>query len=166
MLQTTVPNLQQSTERLLGLLRHEALLLATSKECLLGVHHALRTGDLTALQAAQPHQEKLAADLRDASARRTVAADDLANTLGIPGGDVALTDLADRLPPPLARQLRDVRDTLRNVVAEVVELQRANANLVHTLRSYFRGVLSGLAAADAPSTTRYGPTGGRLQTIG
>lgn len=166
MLPTPVPNFQQATERLLGHLRHEAALLSTSKETLLGVHHALRQGDLKALAAAQPHQEKLAADLHDASARRATVADEMAGSLGLPRGNPSLTDLADRLPPTLAKQLREVRDQLRAVVAEVVELQRANANLVQTLRSYFRGVLSGLATAETPSTTRYGPTGGRLQTIG
>lgn len=164
--QTPVANFQQVTERLLGHLRHEELLLQTSKETLLGVHHALRKGDLGALHAAQPHQEKLARDLHEASARRGLAAEDLAAALGLPPAGLSLTDFADRLPPTLGKQLRDVRDRLRDVVAEVVELQRANANLVQTLRSYFRGVLSGLTSAETPSPTRYGPTGGRLQPVG
>lgn len=164
--QTPVANFQQLTERLLGHLRHEEFLLQTSKETLLGVHHALRKGDLNALNAAQPHQEKLARDLHDASARRGVAATEIAVALRLRPDGLSLTDIADRLPPTLATQLRDIRDKLRDVVAEVVELQRANANLVQTLRSYFRGVLSGLTSAETPTPTRYGPTGGRLQPVG
>ncbi|QEL13795.1 flagellar protein FlgN [Limnoglobus roseus] len=166
MLPTSVPNFQQLTERLLGHLRQEELLLRTSKECLLGVHDALRQGDLNALQVAQPHQEKLAADLRGASEQRATAATAISQSLGLSGGNVTLSELADRLSPTLARQLRDARESMRDALADVVELQRANANLVQTLRSYFSGVLSGLSSADAPASTRYGPTGGRLQTVG
>ncbi len=153
------------TERLLGHLRHEESLLHVSKECLTAVHHALRQGDLKALDAARPQQEQLAADLREASQARAQVAAELAISLGLSPQNPALGDIADRLPLAPGRELRAVRDDLRAALGEVVELQRANANLVQTLRSYFRGVLSGLTTPEA-SSTRYGPTGGRLQTTG
>lgn len=163
---TPAPNHQQLTERLLGHLRHEESLLHASKECLTAVHHALRQGNLKALDAARPHQEILAADLHDAAQARGQVTAELAQSLGLPPENPSLGELADRLPVAPARELLAVRESLRVVLNDVVELQWANANLVQTLRSYFRGVLSGLTTPDVPTTTRYGPTGGRLQTIG
>jgi hypothetical protein len=75
-------------------------------------------------------------------------------------GEPTLTALVAKLPETAA-DLRAARDRLRALAADLAASQDRNANLIVHLRSYFRGVLSGLAAPDAPA--RYGPSGGRLE---
>jgi FlgN protein len=156
-------DLQQMTNRLRDLLVREEEVLKNSRESLTRVHLALRRGDLESLDTARVEQERLAADLRDLSTGRMDAVRILAHAVGVPVERPALTEIADRLPSAQATELQSLRARMRTTVGEVVELQKTNANLVQTLRSFFRGVLSGLTAPETP--TRYGPTGGRLQSI-
>lgn len=162
--QKTPPNdLQKMTSRLRDFLLREEEVLRHSQESLSRVHKALRRGDLVSLDTARVEQERLASDLRELSTGRMDAARILAHAVGVPVESPALTEIADRLPTGLATEIQTLRDRMRSTVGEVVELQKTNANLIQTLRSYFRGVLSGLTAPETP--TRYGPTGGRLQSI-
>jgi hypothetical protein len=124
------------------------------------VYGALRRGDLAAVVATQPAQESLAAALRDAGTARLAAAGELAADLGLPPDGLTLATLAARLPEPWAAELREVRNRLSAVVAEIAAVQGRNANLIAHLRSYFRDTLIALTAAGSP--VRYGPSGVRL----
>lgn len=159
----TNSELQVLTDRLSDFLRREEEVLRGSQESLRRVQQALKQGDLDSLHQARIEQERLTADLRDISTGRMDAVRVLAHAVGVPVLNPALTEITDRLPSGSAEELRLMRDRLRATVSEVVELQKTNATLIQSLRSFFRGVLSGLSGPEAPA--RYGPTGGRLQSI-
>lgn len=148
------------TASFVQLLHTEERLLGEAREGLLGVHESLRRGDFAALEAVRPQQELLASALRDAESRRTELACELAAVLGLPANQLTLRALAERLPGPVAGELEAARERLTAATAALADVQRRNANLVGHLRSFFRGVLADLTAADGP--VRYGPSGGRL----
>lgn len=126
------------------------------------LHAALRRGDLSGFD--RPALEVAAADLQTTTAARNAAAAPLAEAVGLPAAGLTLSALADRLPDPWAAETRAARDRLSGVAAELADLHRRNANLACHLRSYFRGVLSELTAADAPG--RYGRSGGWMAPAG
>jgi hypothetical protein len=144
-------------DSLLRHLRDEEALLRESLALLTGVSAALRAGDLGAVAAAQPAQESLAAALQAVHAARLAPVEALAAAVGLPGEGLTLGVLAMRLPEPWADQARKARDRLIAVAAEIAAVQGRNANLIAHLRSFFRGALRALTAADAP--VRYGRSG-------
>jgi hypothetical protein len=125
------------------------------------LHAALCRGDLSGARATCSGQQQLATALHDAAAARAVTATNLARELGLPGEGLTLSALAAKLPAELAADVLAARTRLSALTSELVAIQARNANLISHLRSFFRGVLSGLPAADAPP--RYGPTGRRLE---
>ena len=147
-------------DSLLDQLRAEETLLGETLVCLTGLTDALRRGDLAAVHAARPRMESQAAALADRARCRTAAATSVAAAIGLPAANLTLAILAGHLPDPTAAGLLAARDRLANLVAKIAEYQRRNANLIRHLRSYFRGVMAVLAAADAP--IRYGPSGANL----
>ena len=156
-------HLKELTQRLREYLRREDAFLQESKEALARVHQALKHGDLAQLDQARIEQERLAAELREVSTQRMDAVRVLAHAVGVPMEKPALKDISERLPTDSATELLEIRERLRATVSEVIALQKSNATIVQSLRSFFRGVLSGLSAPETP--TRYGPTGARLTTI-
>ena len=148
-------------DNLLDQLRAEESLLGETLVSLTELTDALRRGDLATVNAARPRQESLATALADRARCRTAAATSLAEAVGLPATtNLTLAVLAAHLPDPTAKGLLASRDRLANLVAKISEYQRRNANLIRHLRSYFRGVMAVLAAADAP--IRYGPSGANL----
>jgi hypothetical protein len=139
--------------------REESLLRATLTG-VTAVCAALRRGDLAAAFDASA-QQALAPQLRETADDRTAAATALAREVGLVGEVLTLTALAAKLPAPHAAELLAARERLAALTAEVSAVQARNANLITSLRSYFRGVLSDLTAPDAP--LRYGPSGSRLE---
>jgi flagellar biosynthesis/type III secretory pathway chaperone len=155
--------LRDLTRRLRENLTREDAFLQESKVALARAHSALKHGNLAQLDQARIEQERLAAELRDVSTQRMDVVRVLAHAVGVPMDSPSLKDISDRLPPESARELLEIRDQLRSTVREVITLQKSNATIIQSLRSFFRGVLSGLTAPETP--TRYGPTGARLTTI-
>lgn len=143
-------------QALLVRLQAEEEVLQSGRQVVLKLYTTLRKGDIPAVEALWPDHERLAADLSARAAERESAAAALAAALGLPA-TATLAQLAEPLSPPLAEAVLAARARLRAVAGQVGQFQSANANLIAHLRSYFRGVLSGLTA-DPPSP-RYGPTG-------
>jgi hypothetical protein len=121
---------------------------------------ALCRGDLVAITELTLLQKSMAVSLQDAAEARSASATELARELGLPAQDVTLGALAAKLPEPLAGELRAARDRLTALTTELADVQRRNANLIGHLRSYVRGVLATLTAAEAPA--RYGPSGSQV----
>lgn len=147
-----------SPAELLDHLADEERLLAESLAGLLKLTAALRSGDPVAIADATDGADLLAAAAADRATARQLAADELAQAVGLPAG-ATLAALAAALPGHAAALL-DARARLAGLAAEVRAAERRNANLVRHLRSYFRGVMAVLTAADAP--TRYGRTGANV----
>ena len=145
-------------------LRAEEELLAESRTVADVVYAALRGGDLAAVTAAVSRQQALADAMAEAGTARTAAAVALAHSVGLPDNGLTLNLLAANVPAPFAADVLAARERLTALTAELGALQTRNANLLGHLRSFFRGVLSDLAPADAPA--RYGPSGGRLTPPG
>ncbi|MDB5307478.1 MAG: FlgN protein [Gemmataceae bacterium] len=148
------------TADLLDHLRDEESLLREALASLTDLFAALRRGDLNAVNATRPRQESLAAALSHRHPTRAAAAARLAEAVGLPPADLTLSILAAHLPSDAASGLLAARDRLADLAAQLKEYQRRNAILIRHLRSYFRGVMSALAGADAP--VRYGPSGSSL----
>jgi hypothetical protein len=142
---------------LLDHLRAEEDLLRSALDSLTALNAALRRGDIAAVGGARPQQEALAAALVESHSARAAVAAALAGAVGLPPYGLTLSAVADRLPENAAVELRAARDRLAALAAGVRGVQLRNANLIHNLRSYFRGVLAAFTAADAPA--RYGPGG-------
>jgi hypothetical protein len=128
------------------------------------VHAALRRGDLAAVAAAGPHQEAAAAALRAAEADRAAACAEVARAVGLHPDGLTLAAVAARLPDPWAGELAAARARLAAAAHDLAAQQARNANLIRRLRSFFRGVLPSLTAADAPG--RYGPSGAPVDPAG
>jgi hypothetical protein len=152
---------QPPTDALLRHLADEEALLRAALANALALHDALRRGDLPGAQTAARQQGPLAADIAAAGVRRAAAAAALAFTLGLPADGLTLAALAARLAPDLAAGVQSARERLVAVTTDLTAIQARNANLLNHLRSYFRGVLSGLIAPDAPR--RYGRSGCGLE---
>ena len=150
------PSPRPLVQALLARLLAEEELLRAARQTVMRLYTTLRKGDLPAVEALWPEHERLAAELTGRAAERETAAVALAAELRLPPA-ATLTELAEPLSPPLAEAIHGARDRLRALTRQVEQFQSANANLIAHLRSYFRGVLNGLAA-DPPSP-RYGPTG-------
>jgi hypothetical protein len=125
----------------------------------MALYTALRTGDVGAVKAGLPANDRLADRLADHGRVRADTATRLATALGLPA-DASLADLADRLPEPRRTYLLTARTKLRDLTAQVDQFRASNANLIDRLRSYFQDILDGLAAPEPP--VRYGPTGAWL----
>jgi hypothetical protein len=133
-------------------LLHEALAIAQD------LYAALRQGDLAPIKSKRPEQEKLAAALRVASDHREAAAVRLGQALGLKPEQLTLSALAKKLGDPHTTRISAARDRLSTITSQLAEFQQRNANLIHYLRSYFRGVLSALTkTSDVP--VRYGSSG-------
>jgi hypothetical protein len=128
------------------------------------LHGALRRGALAESLTYSTEQAALGVALREAADARTASALELAREVGLTGEDLTLSALAAKLPESLAAEVRDARARLAGVTAELSAVHTDNANLIGHLRSFFRGVLSGLATPGAPQ--RYGPSGGRVESAG
>jgi len=150
---------------LLDHLRDEEFLLRETLASLTELNAGLRAGDLAAVAAARPRQEALAAALAGRNVTRAAVAARLADDLGLPPGTpLTLACLADHLPDEVGADLLAARTRFAALARGIADYQRRNAILVRHLRSYFRGVMAVLAAADAP--TRYGPSGSCLAPAG
>jgi hypothetical protein len=125
---------------------------------------ALRRGQIAESLDLSAQQTTLGDALREAAAARGVAARELASEVGLTGEELTLSALAAQLPESLAAEVRTARARLAAVTAELSSIHTDNANLIGHLRSFFRGVLSGLVAPAAPQ--RYGPSGGRVESAG
>ena len=146
-----------------ALLRHlesEEALLRTALSNVTGLNDALMRGDLTSGRTICTGQPALADALHDAAEARGAAAAALALELGLAPAGVTLAALAEQLPPDLQAEILAARTRLTALTSELTAIQARNANLTAHLRSFFRGVLSEVTAADAPP--RYGPTGRRI----
>jgi hypothetical protein len=142
------------------LAREESLLreaLATVTE----VNEALRRGDPATALAASERQEAIAAAQREAADARAASAAALARELRLGGEGLTLSRIAANLPEEQASDVLAARDRFAAVARELAAVQTRNANLLEHLRSFYRGVLSGLTGSDAPR--RYGPSGGALE---
>jgi hypothetical protein len=124
------------------------------------VNEALRRGDATAALAASERQEAIAAAQHEAASARSASAAALAREIGLGGESLTLSRVAASLPEAQAAQVHAARDRLGAVARELAAAQGRNANLLEHLRSFYRGILSGLTGSDAPR--RYGPSGGPL----
>ncbi|MCS6867089.1 MAG: flagellar export chaperone FlgN [Gemmataceae bacterium] len=140
-------------------LQHEETLLREALAITKTLYTALVAGDLGSAQNSSLRQETLAAALQEAAHRRAEAAVALAREVGFTGSALTLSALAARLPEPLATEVIMARDRLAVLTAELTVAQTRNANLLHHLRSYLRGVLSD---ADSDVPVRYGPSGARI----
>jgi hypothetical protein len=159
---TTEPALIARTEAFLRHLAFEETLLGEALANVTAIYTALRRGDLGEALNLSAQQESLAGALRDAALARRATAEMIARDLGWNADLFTLTALATQLPESLATQVHAARERLSALASELADAHGRNANLLNHLRSYFRGVLSGLAAPDAPA--RYGPSGGLLES--
>jgi FlgN protein len=155
----TLPNLTESFLRHLGF---EETLLGEARANVTELYAALRRGDLNTALNLSMQQEALGAALRDAATARQASVEMIARELGWNADLFTLTALASQLPDSLAAEVTGARERLTALATELADAHARNANLLGHLRSYFRGVLSGLTAPDAPA--RYGPSGGRLES--
>jgi len=153
-------SLQHLVETFLQHLGREESLLRDALAHVNSVYAALRQGDLAAAQNCAAELQPVVASLHEAAANRITSATALANEVGITGEELTLSTLAAHLPDSFASDLRAARERLTAVAAELTAIHTRNANLIGHLRSYFRGVLSSLAAPNAPQ--RYGRSGDRL----
>jgi len=145
------------------LLRHEENLLLQARCALAEIHRALRASDLPAVFRAQHQHQILQQELAESAHTREEAAFALATFLNVPAKGISISLLTTKLTPALSAPLISIRDRLQTLTGEILELQRRNANLLDSLRSYFRSVLSGLTdEGDSTGTGRYGPSGVRL----
>lgn len=159
------PPLEALIPSFLAQLFAEEELLQTARNVSAELFAVLRKGDLAAIEPALPRQDELSVALRAACENRESAAIQLACALDLPTQHLTLTRLAGRLGPPHAAALLAARKRLTALAAELAEFQRRNANLIHYLRSYFRGVLAALTkTAEVP--VRYGASGVRLNPFG
>lgn len=150
------PSPRPLVQALLAHLQREESVLQSTRQTAMRLYTALRKGNLPEVESLRPEYEQAAAGLKAQAADRETAATALAGVLGLPA-TASLTELAGPLSPPLAEAVLAARDRLRGLTRQVEQFQSANANLISHLRSYFRGVLDGLA--DEPPPPRYGPTG-------
>ncbi len=151
------------TEQLLLSLRHEEHLLLQARCALAEIHRALRASDLPAVFRAQHQHQSLQQELTEIAHTREEAAFALATFLDLPAKGISISLLSTKLSPANSAPLVSLRDRLQTLTGEILELQRRNANLLNSLRSYFRSVLSGLTdEGDSNGTGRYGPSGVRL----
>jgi hypothetical protein len=148
---------------LLQHLDREEALLRSALANVTELHAALCRGDLSAAQAICAGQQPLAVNLRATAEERAAEAARLARELGLPGEGVTLAALAAQLPEHLAAGLLGARARFTALAADLSAVQARNANLLAHLRSFFRGVLSGVTAPEAPP--RYGPSGSRLEPV-
>lgn len=151
-------------DNLLQHLAREESLLRDALANVTALHGALRRGEMAEALRLSTEQAALGSALHDAAADRAAAASKLAGQAGIDSKDLTLSALAAKLPESPAAALQAARDRLASVGAELSALHTQNANLIAHLRSFFRGVLSGLTPPDAPQ--RYGPSGSRLEPAG
>jgi hypothetical protein len=159
----TPPPLPQLTQKLLSQLQHEETLLFQARAALVAIHQALRTSNLPGVFRAQHDHQQLTQDLETAAQEREETAFTIAKQVGLPAKTFTLSQLAAVLPTQESTPLIAVRDRLQTVTREITELQKRNANILQTLRSYFRSVLSGLTGDDDSSgAVRYGPSGVRV----
>jgi hypothetical protein len=125
------------------------------------VNEALRRGDPAAALAGSERQESIAAAQREAAEARAASVAALARELRLGGENLTLSRIAASLPEAQAAEVRAARDRLAALARELAAVQTRNANLLEHLRSFYRGVLSGVTGFDAPR--RYGPSGGPLE---
>lgn len=142
-------------------LHQEETLLREALSSAHALYAALVAGELRSAQNSSLRQESLATALGEAASRRADAAAVVAHAVGLTGSAFTLTALAARLPEPLATEVTITRDRLAVLTAELTAAQTRNANLLHHLRSYLRGVLS---EADTDVPARYGPSGVRVDS--
>lgn len=153
---TVTPSPRPLVQALLARLQLEETVLQSARQAAMRLYTALRKGDLPGVEALQSEHEQAADGLKSQAAEREAAAAALAAALGLPA-TATLTELAAPLSPPLAEAMLGARDRLRALTRQLEQFQSANANLISHLRSYFSGVLNGLATEPPPP--RYGPTG-------
>lgn len=153
----TLPTLSPPLATFLQRLALEEQFLVAAVEKGDEVYAALRRGDMGSVHALAADQERLAADLRAASAARLEVTSELAAALDLDPQQITLAALADRLPEPDAGAVRAARGRLALLAADLNRIQTRNANLLGHLRSFFRDVLADIGADGTP--TRYGPSG-------
>lgn len=153
-------SLESLIEPLLRQLDREAELLHVAIERSREVYEALRAGDLPRMMSTLPQQKALAEELQIQAENRTRLAVLIAELVSLKSEELTLCKLAAHLPEKFQHELSARRDSLSLLSAELISFQQSNANLIHHLRTYFQGVLSGLTTEAVP--TRYGPSGARV----
>jgi hypothetical protein len=149
-----------SLAQFLRQLAREEALLRDALANVVEVNEALRRGDAAAALVASERPESIAAAQREAAEARAASAAALARELRLDGESLTLSRIAANLPEVQAAEVLTARDRLAAVARELAAVQTRNANLLEHLRSFYRGVLSGVTGLDAPR--RYGPSGGPL----
>jgi flagellar biosynthesis/type III secretory pathway chaperone len=156
-------NLDLHAAQLLQHLQTEEDLLRQVWDALSQIHTVLRSGDLAAVAVALPAHEALAQKLDQSQQARRATIEPLAAAVGVAPHEAALAVLVARLPEPWASQLGSLRSRLKQLTAEIEDLQIRNANLIAHLRSFCRGVIATLTGVDTP--VRYGPSGMRMPLV-
>ena len=152
------PATQANCSNLIDRLAAEEKTLRAALQSLITLYDSLRRGKPTELEALRANQEILAGQLTDLSKARDEAARSLALALGLGDQDIILASLIQHISDPDATLLKEARERLTALTAEMTLYRERNANLLSHLRSYFRNVLSAITAVDAP--VRYGRSGG------
>lgn len=144
-------------------MEHEEAMLAGTLESLREVRSALLDGDLGALKQALDQQAHTARAAEELRRRRVTARAEWAAAIGVPANAVTLAALAARLPADTAERLDRCRARLKQMAAEVEQLNRGNAALVrHSLEflhEFFVSVTGGEHVGD-----RYRPSGALERT--
>jgi len=117
---------------------------------------AMRQADTTALTACAAREEELLRDVcRGEQARNAVLAR-LAQSLHCPR--VRLTEITDRLPQPLASQIRARSVALKEIASESQQRNKLAAAVAQNLQAHIRGIFADVANANQESLV-YGPHG-------
>lgn len=117
---------------------------------------AMRQADTNALNACAAHEEELLREVfRTEQARNAVLAR-LAQSLHCP--EVRLTEIADRLPEPLASSLRARSLALKETASELQRRNKLAASVAQNLQAHIRGIFADVASATQESLV-YGPQG-------
>jgi hypothetical protein len=120
---------------------------------------ALRAADVATLESLSATEVAELESLRSCDADREAILAGLAQHLpGLPGPLPKLAALADRLPEPLASQLRAKNEGLRAAARKLEEKNRLVADVARGLHAHVRGVFADLAGANQ-ETVVYGRTG-------
>lgn len=116
---------------------------------------------MSTIQSLLWSQEALVSGLQGRAEERARAAVAVAEYVGMPTGTCTLKSLAAKLTDPWAGELNALRSRFHVLTREIAELRDRNANLIESLRVFFRGLSSGLISG-SNTPVRYGPSGARL----
>ena len=156
---TTLNRAADLTETARELGQHLAALHATLKQLTELANTklaAMRQADTNALNACAAREEELLREVfRMEQARNAVLAR-LAQSLHCP--NVRLTEIAARLPEPLASSLRARSLALKEIAGELQRRNKLAAIVAQNLQGHIRGVFADVASATQESLV-YGPQG-------